>query len=246
MVSGALDGADPLAEALSVDERAQLAAIWQSRAAAEMSVAAHFALVTRELIETGSDEAVWRRAARAVGDEASHAELCARLAARYRNGAVEWPTRAPTEAPAHPGAPPELVPSLHVVALSCVSETIASVRLEAALAETRSPWARFVIRRILADEVEHARIGWAHLASRHVDAETRRALAPWLPRLCRASVETTLAENASLPPMPAHGLPPLDETRAAIASALDDVILPGFARVGFDTSGLSSAVRRLW
>ena len=73
-------------------------------------------------------------------------------------------------------APPEANRLLHAVLNCCVNETIASAHLRATLKAAVSPLVREVIRLLLADEIDHARVGWAHLASEHVTPQLPLAL----------------------------------------------------------------------
>jgi hypothetical protein len=127
--------------------------------------------------------------------------------------------------------------TLHVTALCCVNETIACAALRASMQASQSPLVSAALQSILSDEIDHARAGWAHLASASVSIETKRALAPWLPRLLAGHLDALLDDGAPLPGegYPQHGMLSRASLRGIIASALDAVILPGFERAGIET-----------
>jgi hypothetical protein len=197
----------------------------------ELFVAAAFAVVSRELLETGADPNVLRIVARADDDEIEHARICLDVASRYRGSQEPWPTARPLHVPDYKVDDDRLRAALHLVALSCLNETIATVRLGETLGETESPVVKSAIRAILEDEMEHARVGWAHLASTHVTPAMKSEIAWRLPAMVRVSIAGTISENGALPEMPEHGLPPLDSTKRVAAAAVRDAVAPGFAAV---------------
>jgi hypothetical protein len=216
---------------------------WASRATAELRVASIFAVVSRDLLVTGADPVVLEIATRAVSDEVRHAEVCRLLATRYLGREVPWPEPGPVPMPELARAPAHLRATLHVVAMGCINETIASAWLEASLAEATSPLARAAIRELLSDDIHHARLGWAHLGSSHVTPEMRAEIAGALGKLLDLTAtpwlrggRATMSEG-----YPTHGVPSLATTRAIVAETVDGVILPGF-----ETLGVSPARGRAW
>src|SRR4051812_44436915 len=124
---------DPSVEALDPETRRVVARQWQGRAKSELRVASVFAVLARELFETGADPKVMQICARAVSDEVRHAEICRTLAERYAGSAVAWPPPGPVPMPSHARAPDALRPTLRVTAMGCINETIASAWLDASL-----------------------------------------------------------------------------------------------------------------
>ncbi len=235
--------ADPSIDALDGELRERLGRQWASRATAELRVAAIFSIVSRGLFETGADPAVIRIAARAVSDEVRHAELCRALAERYLARPVAWPVPGPAKMPELERAPKEIKPTLHTIAMGCINETIASAWLEESLRPATSPLARAALRELIADDIHHARLGWAHLASSFVPRAVRRELGAWLPALIRAVVKPWVgaAKDRVVEGCPSHGVPSLETTRAVVRSTLSDVVLPGF-----ESLGVSTALGREW
>jgi hypothetical protein len=217
--------------------RERIGVQWRMRATAELRVAGVFAGVSQGLFEQGADPKVLEIAARAVSDEVRHAELCRTLSEHYLEDAAPWPKPGPSRIPKLARAPLPLRPTLHTLAMGCVNETIASAWLEASLREATLPLARNAIRELIADDVHHARMGWAHLASSFVSKETRLALGGWLPTLLEAAAKPwvlrgklDVTEGA-----PEHGVPSEATTRSVARGTVYNVILPGFEALGVPT-----------
>lgn len=229
---------DPSIDALDASLRAGLGAYWEERARSELRVSEAFRLLGDELATTGVSDVVRDLVARTIEDELRHSELCRRLAERYAGRDVAPPRIEPVTLPAFEGADPDLRSALHVMALSCINETIAASWLSGCLALTTAPLAREANREHLREEITHARLGWAHLASSHVAKATRVGLGNWLGRLLRANVPQWFRPEASLlaAGVPDHGVPSVATTRALVLEAVRDVVLPGLTEVGVDPS----------
>lgn len=210
----------------------KVGAIWQERAQSELNAASGFAIVLGELFELGAPNAVLDLASQAVNDEIRHAELCRGLAERYLGRPVPPPVTKPVRMPRHGGADPRLVKHLHVVGLCCINETLAAGFLEVCLETTDEPDVRPLAKQHLADEVQHARVGWAHLAS--LDDPTRRAIGRFVPRLVKANVSRWARRLQILPRdgIPGHGVPTRARAMASIDETVREVVLPGFTAVG--------------
>lgn len=241
-----LPAEDPTISALSAGDRAALAEVWAARAKSELGAGAVFAAVARGLFAAGAEggdrgggavppELLWI-ASRAVCDELRHAEICRYVASRYGS---EAPPRA---------APPAIVeppfgPGVYAVLNSAVNETIGSAFLSACLDEAEGALARAALRELLADEMDHARLGWALLAAGApggLSAGLRGEVAGRLPELIRIAERAWSARAAELPSeIPrGHGcLPGADVVRVA-RRAIREVILPGFAHLGIHARGL--------
>ena len=227
--------------------RVRAAEIWAMRAGLELAVSAGYSVIIRELFETGVDRVVLELCCDAVRDEVGHAQLCLDLAERIDGRKRPWPEPTSLHVPSYAGMPASpLRTALHLVAMSCLNETIACTRLLEAMQLTESAGAKRALRTILTDEVQHARAGWAHLASSHVTPDVKREIAKHVPELISASLKSLIDENASIPTeeLSAWGLPSVDAARAHAEKAIREVVMPGFEHMGITTATDSPSVRR--
>jgi hypothetical protein len=226
---------DSTIERLPPEARAELARVWEKRAASELSVGAQFALLARNLFSEPATPEVRALLARAVSDEAKHSEICREVAARYAGSPIELPVAERREPIVFGDSGPRISLLLELVLLSCCSEVVATFWLREALGSARAPLARAATRELLADDVEHARIGWAHLSSSAVSGADKGHVAGALPTLLRIThaswcgiaerTETFFAE---------HGCPGRSAAKRAFFAAAEQVILPGMVHVGVD------------
>jgi hypothetical protein len=229
---------DPEIERLPIEGRAKLAAIWQKRSGLELRVAAGFSALAVELFEHGASQGVYEILGQAVRDEIHHAEISVEMAAKYRGDAGVWPEPEPLHVPPFAPTTGAMHATLYVIAMCCINETVACGVLEAALGQAKSPLVRAALGTILADEVNHARAGWAHLASPYVTAEMKRALPKWLHRLHAAKLRELVEDDSPLPGehFAEHGMLSRERSRAVVHATLVDVSFPGFRRAGIDAS----------
>jgi hypothetical protein len=228
---------DPSIELLDATARAEVASYWAARAQAELNVARAFSDLSSGLEETGVVPEVTDMLETSIQNEHDHADICWRLANRYAGSEVPRPAvPAAVDFPRLPSVPAELRPTLHAMGLCCINESIATVWLEHGLKHASSPLIRAATRLHVADEVLHARVGWAHLASPALTTATRKELARWIVPLLQANVDQWLAVGTTevMAEVPGHGLPPRSEHRGLVLGVVRDVVLPGFARVGLD------------
>jgi hypothetical protein len=233
---------DPAIDRLSDAQRRELAAIWLARAASERRVADAFQVIRGALRDLHGAAELTALAARAVDDEHRHAELSRVVASRFAGQELDPPPRLTLIVPEHAGARPGLVPTLHVVGHCAINETLAGAFLEASLAGARGPLARAALRELLSDEIDHARIGWAHLAS--LRERERAELAAWLPAMVRANLamwRTTPRPYPSDAALHQHGAPPADQVEQALLGAIRDLIVPGL-----ECFALPAAALRAW
>jgi hypothetical protein len=225
-------------DALPVDARAKLAAIWQKRGGLELRVAAGFSALAIELLEHGAPRAVYEIVGQAVRDEIHHAEISVELASKYRGDEPVWPEPEPLHVPPFAPTTGAMHATLYVIAMCCINETVACGVLECALGQARSPLVRAALGTILADEIEHARAGWAHVGSRYVTAEMKRALPRWIHRLHAAKLRELVEDDAPLPgeDFGDHGMLSRARSREVVHATLLDVIFPGFRRAGIDAT----------
>jgi len=219
---------------LPPEQRERIGALWLERARGELSTAAVFAHVTSGVLAIGASPEVVSLSARAVGDEVRHARLCHGLAELYLGRSVPLP-RAPAVDEARFGDAPRAINHLlSLVFQSCVNEGIAAAYLQENLRLVRAAAAHKVIHELLQDDLVHARIGWAHLASPELTEEGRRHVAAALPTLIRLGREAWLRppESSDLD-CPEHGCLAFSRHAAIVEAALRELVLPGFAHLGF-------------
>jgi hypothetical protein len=231
---------DPSIAALGPDARARVARVWTERSAAEQRAAVLFTLVARDLLADGAIPEVLDLATRAVHDELRHVEVCRQVATRYAGTEVPWPAPEPAPEPGFRDAPPDLTRVLHVVFNTCIAESVGAAFLQVCRADAEGPLVRAALQVLLRDDVGHARIGWAHLASGRVAARHLPAIGAALPGLLRAVrdgwYERCAEIDAREAPPPGHGCATTSAIRGAVDMTLREVIVPGFEYLGLDTT----------
>jgi hypothetical protein len=231
------------AAALSPGERELIGRVWTERAASETGAGAVFALVSRGLFDEGLEAPLSWLAARAVCDELRHAELCRHVAAAYLGSPP--PRSAPVHVPEprFQGSSRRTSRLLHAVLQSAINESIGSAFLRRCLEQAQSPLCEAVVRELLRDEIDHARLGWALLAwPGYGDAargDTQRLL-PTLVGIARGRALERAAElPASLPV--GHGCLPGPEVTELVEEAIAELVLPGFEHLGYDVTALTAS-----
>ncbi len=226
----------PAIAELAAGERAVVAAVWHGRAEAELRASGSFAYIAQTLAAAGGHGDMVALARRAVSDEVRHAELCARVAAAYADAPLPPPRKLEVTIPRHAGAHRALRRVLHVVGMSCFNETIGSAFLELCRDRATATLVRAALRELLTDEIDHARIGWAFVAT--LEAPARGALGQWLPELCELNLRAwrDRPQRAISDAVVAHGCPQWNDVDATVLEAIGDLVLPGFARLGVDVA----------
>ncbi len=231
-------GSEDAREELSASDRELVATTCARRSELELRGAAAFTVVTQALIDLRADSRIVDLSASAIAEEIRHSEIYLELASSYSPKLVARPRVAPIEVPAHPGLAPELRRVLHVVGMCSINETMACAFLELCLEGARSQATRIALREVLADEIRHARIGWAYLASGGVGEGSSREVERWLvPMLC-AQLAGWWKQIETLPEgeVPTHGCPSGRAIEEAAVRSLHELVLPGFAAVGIDVT----------
>jgi hypothetical protein len=241
LTSRPLPEMDPTIDALSAKERARLAETWLLRAAMERRVGDSFAVVRDALRRRGAATELVELAERAIDDESRHEELSRVVASKFAGKELSLPRRLPLEVPAHKGASPELRDTLHIVGQCVFNETTASAYLECSLDHaTDGTLAKSALRELLSDEIDHGRIGWAHLAA--CDARTRAEVAPWLHAMAFTNLKEwrreTPYDDSHTDAMTKQGVPPAKVVHEAFIDALRTLIVPGFEQLGMEVGAL--------
>ena len=233
--AGGAASADEAIEALDADARARIGREWLRRAEVELSAAALSALLVRGLLIDQATPEVLDLAARAVSDEVRHSRICREVAERYLGRRLEPPRARPVEEATFGDCPPQLNRLLALVLHSCVNETLATVCLRDGMKAAVSPTVRHATQQLLRDDLNHARIGWAHLASLYVDRAAKIHVGRALPTLLRLGRDAWLSEPRADFDDPAHGVLGNARFPALMRAALSELVLPGFDHVGVDT-----------
>jgi hypothetical protein len=224
-----------LGAGLAPQVRALAAEAWRFRWTVECDAEARFQGLAARLETLGAPAHVAALARRAAADERRHAAHCARLAAELGG---EVPAPPPPPVPVAPaGLDEEDAVTYELVAACCVAESVSVAVLTALLPAARAPALRAVLHELAADEVVHARLGWAHLALAAARGRTA-FLGPRLPAMLEGSVDDDLFGGV----VPARddealllaGVLPHRRKRALFVGALEEVVLPGLAGAGVD------------
>jgi hypothetical protein len=215
---------------LDGEQRATLAAYWRRRAQGEMTSWVAFQHVVADLRAEASPSAVRELAERAVRDEYQHALWCGDWAQRFGDTTAAEVAPRNTERLAFRGASDAENRLLRIL-LCCFTETVGCFILREVRKVVREPELRRLNQRHLADELQHSRVGWGHLAT--LNAERRAALKPWLPsvlallpQICCDGPEEELSELVPF----GYFTPSL--LRRAHDEARRDVISPGLRHLG--------------
>jgi len=244
---GPLPEPDATVDALSDEDRKWLSFAWAGRADSELTACLSFGVVGDALRGAGEEPALIALAERAIEDERYHSQICHRLASIYLGAEAALPKAHALTVPAHRGAADEVRRTLHVLGQCCFNETTGSVFYELCLKGAKSGPARAGLLSLLSDEVDHARIGWAHISSERLAPAVREAIRPWMGVLVENNLRAwraryALPERASLVE---HGCPSYDGGYEAVITALDELIIPGLARFGFRIEQVAKRARAL-
>jgi hypothetical protein len=201
-------------DGLDQEQRECLAAYWWYRAEGELTSWLGFQHALAE---------------RAVEDEYHHTLECRRWAMHFGHPGGEVALRG--DRPISFRGASEVQNRLLRITLCGMSEAIGCIVLQHARPVITVPELREFNRRNMADEVQHGRVGWGHLAT--TSAEQRSFLRPWVPALLRllhtSWCESHEEEREELVPF---GYFSARLLKAAYNEAVHSLILPGFQHLG--------------
>lgn len=233
---------------LDAPARATAIATWRGRMINEHVSARVFTTLEQQLLRAGLPRHS-SAAARMVGDEHRHAELCAAVVEVLGGEAIADLPQLP-EVPEHADADPTEAVLRNVVSISCLSETVAVALIDAERRAAGPPALADLLTAIVADEVQHARSGWRLLED----------LAPRLTPALRERIDDYLVlafahlvehELAHLPPRPSPS--PAAEAigvcdglgaRQLFFATVEQVIVPGLQAHGLDAAAAWRAAQR--
>ena len=226
---------------LSADARAIIGHDWLSRMKSEHLAVSAFSTIACELADVGCEPVVLELVTRAAADEVRHTEICKRLAEGFLGvDAVPQRLKGAPKIPRHEHSSPVDRALLHVVEMCCFNETFTGIYLGEMLERTTDVAARAAIESLLEDEIDHGRVGWAHLAACCGAGFGAATVERALPALMQRSVGPVIAAEAKGHPpdarIEAHGWLSARDGATIYRQALADVVLPGLEAVGIDTS----------
>lgn len=225
---------DPRARALAIET-------WRGRMVNEHISAQVFAGLVPQAMRAGMPPETQAELASMISDELRHARQCAAVVSTL-GGAPIADAPELRVLPEHPETTRRVAFLRNLLSVSCLSETMAVSLLEAERRdlEEEGSAAAHVLKRILADEVTHARFGWRSLESwvPGLDEEERGLLSAYLPTALQYLVAHELDHLAPAPPptrAAAHaGVCDGANARLLVFETIEDVIVPGLEGLGLE------------
>lgn len=219
---------------------------WLRRMVHEHHSAAVFSRLLPQLMAAGATLDVKTTTLRASMDELRHASLCAGVV-RLVGGQPVAETDLVTEPlPAHDEATPVEAALRNMIFAGCMCETISVSLLTEERELTTEPAILRVVDQLAADEVLHAKLGWAYLGAvwPELDADQRARTDAYLP-VAFGSLEANMLEAmplgeklAGARPDQMHALGVLDSEagRELLEATIEEVIVPRLGDAGLDAS----------
>ncbi len=221
--------------------RDTVAAMWRYRERVEHEAAALFSALAVDL-DTAGHPALAHRARVAAEDERRHADRCRAIVDAC---GVDLPPLTPrvfdlgpvADAAGRAGAPDPGRRALYAsVAIACITETLSCALLIAMRdAATFGP-TRAAVDEIIKDEIEHSRIGWAHLATCAARADVSW-LAAHVAAMRAAALTHDVGELPTADDLAGYGILPRSRVTTIVDATWRDVIVPGLARNGIHLAG---------
>jgi hypothetical protein len=220
---------------------------WSYRAGLEASAAVRFDRLADRMIAASAAPDLIAIAREASQQEHTHVRLCADLAARFGVDAAVPMATAPEVAPPSWSVHDRLL--YEVVAFCCVAETANAAVVMTGEAEVDDRAVRRAVHTILADEVQHSRLGWRFLATHPIDDRQRGWLGHYLPVMMAGTVRTQLFATQTIvgdeAAMARLGTAPIAARRGAFLDGMRAVVLPGMASWGVDVGAAAEFLNRL-
>ncbi len=152
-------------EHLDDEVRERARATWRGRMVSEHTSAHVFGTLLGQGVRAGLSSDRLDPIAKAIDQELSHGLLCARVVVALggeARGEMDGPMPM---VPTHDDVAPLEGLVRNLISISCVFETLAVSLVSCEREQVRVDELKDVFSRILGDEVEHARLGWALLDS---------------------------------------------------------------------------------
>ena len=230
---------DGVSARLREDLVASARATWHGRMVNEHGSAVVFEGLARQLARAGFAENEVRAAETFAREERRHGVLCGAVVEALGGEAVAEVEPA-EEFPTHEDVDAIEGVVRNLLSVSCLSETVAVALIGAEREEMPEGPLRDLLTRIWADEIGHARFGWAIVGRevRKMDAAARARLGAYL-AVALAHVERHELRHlnaAACPPRAgaAWGLCNGADARSLFYATVETVILPRLAELGLD------------
>lgn len=225
----------PAAHELDEVQRRLVESTWRGRMVNEHASSRVFAQLLAQVMRAELSADLQAACLEMAQDELRHARQCAGvLLSMGVSPIAELP--ALDDLPPHEDAQSALEVVLrNVMSICCLSETVAVALIDAERRALDANPLGGVLKRILADEVKHARFGWTLYAEVSLDDGLRDRLSDYLGCALQHLVAHELAHLSPVcAPADAQALGACDGTlaREILHTTIEEVILPGFARHG--------------
>ena len=219
--------------ALSSHQRDRLIERWRRRMRDEHVSARIFAALIPQMMRAGINDARLSEVTGMVEDELYHARLSAGVVLTL-GGAPVIALGALPQVPIHGDVAPLEALLRNTISISCLSETVGVARLEAERSNASGTAFRTTLKRILADEVRHARFGWRLLDQ----------LVPTLPPTLHRRLSAYLVDAFCrlLSRRPADD--PLHD--AIVRDTVHAIVVPGLEAHGFRAAEAWEKAQRRW
>jgi hypothetical protein len=234
----------------SPEARAVAIRTWKGRMVNEHASAQVWASLLPQAMRAAVPPALLVGLPAAASDELRHAEQCAGVVLALGGDArAPLPTLMPL--PQHDDVGPLEGFLRNILSVGCLSETVAVALIRAEHAELAPGPLRELLGAILADEIQHARLGWTALGliAPKLDAAAKARTQAYLAVALAHQIEheLPLLPVVSLPDDPA--LPQLGvcagaDARRLFFDCVEGAILPPLAGLGFDAAGAWAEARR--
>jgi len=226
---------------LSDADRAVAVRTWRGRMVNEHISAQVWSSLLGQAMRATLPAKVLAGVAEAASDELRHAEQCAAVVSALGGQPVAHLPPLET-VPDHAEVPPLEGFLRNLISVGCMSETVAVSVIRAEHAELDGSALSSVLDTILADEVQHARLGWEvlGLVAPLLDDGARARLDAYLVDALVHQVDHELAHlplhNGASPEAAQAGVCDGGFARAVFFDTITDVIVPGLERAGLDAN----------
>ncbi|PRQ04998.1 ferritin-like domain-containing protein [Enhygromyxa salina] len=237
----------PVDPSLEPTRRRHAAQLWTMRAHAELEAAARFSRFADELAKLDAPAQVIELAQSAAVDERRHQVRCDELVA-YFGGEPSGAREQPAKPLRCDLTEPRERMLYEVVSMSCVTESLSTALLLEIQTRCEDPRVRAVVHEIVRDEVQHARLGWLHLAHEARRGPSLAWLGSRLPAMLRGTLDTPelFADGPGAgDQLDGLGGLPRANRREIFVQCLTEVVFPGLAHSGVDTSAAQAWLDQL-